>query len=60
MKEIMKAAAINHLRNGLDSIREAGYNRKFAREYLFHRFVIRDGHITADTFNKIVNEFYPA
>ena len=59
MREILEAAAISHLKNDLD-IREAGYNKKFAREYLYNRFVTRDGYIASDTFNKILNKFYPA
>lgn len=46
------------LRLDLSSIKEAGYNRRFAREYLFDRYVNLDSFLTESDFNKILDEFF--
>ena len=46
------------LRVDLDSIKAAGYNKSFARKYLFDRFVNLDSYITASKFNEVLNEVF--
>ena len=49
---------IHHLRLDLASIREAGYNKEFARKYLINLFVNLSTYMTAETFDRVLNEEY--
>ncbi len=55
----MEDIAIIGLRGDLSSIKQAGYNRKFAREMLYHRYVVRDKLLAAAVFTRIVNSVLP-
>ena len=47
------------LRLDLDSIKEGGYGKEWARKYLIDRYIAReDSYITEDAFDKILNEIY--
>ncbi|HMM32388.1 MAG TPA: hypothetical protein PKB13_11510 [Clostridia bacterium] len=49
---------IHHLRLDLSSIRESGRNMEFARKYLIDRFVNIGTYMTAETFDRVLNEAY--
>jgi hypothetical protein len=53
----MEDVIINSLRIDLCSIKEAGYNRKFAREYLYHRYVPCN-RLSRETFYRIMDEYF--